>query len=725
MRTDPATLEIMRSYYNAIASGMGHIIERTSFTTFVKESADFATALAAPSGEFYVYPKTVGVTIFLGLSVAKAVESVGPLEEGDIVITNDPYTTDGLATHLPDVHVFKPVFSNGELISYAWAFVHCSDVGGLVPSSISPEATDIHQEGLRIPPVKLYRRGERSEDVYTFLNANSRVPQLNEGDVHAMVAAVNTAEQRLLGLVGKFGEQAVKDSIEDLMDQGEERARKVIRQIPDGTYTFADYLDDDMLSDTPVRLAVDVIVDDGSITLDFTKCDPQVRTAFNLVTNGKKHSFLYQGLINYMISEDPFIPANGAITRPISVISPVGTLVNPVYPAAVGVRHTITMRMYNVVLGALAQAIPERVPAAGAGQSAIVVLSTPDADTGTRNMAVVQPMGGGGGGGGGQSDMDGADGIDHASGFLKNTPIESLEQHIDILVKRYEFLPDTAGAGLSRGGQAIRLDFEIVRENSIVTARGMERLRFHPWGLAGGTAGSLGRVVLNPGTPQERQLPKISVLHPQPGDVVSILSPGGGGWGDPLLRHPSRVASDVAAGLIAPDAALAQYGVALVRAGADWDVDAAATEAERGRLAAERDARPGSGGKPELGITPSQEAGGAAGSADREGGENAGTVRLTEGSASARTADDTESSAPETRIDFGPARIAYEAVWTPEASDELARLLYELPPTQRAARKQRVHERAAELYPEDALDADKVRAVWAEFAAAASAGSRL
>ncbi len=181
MRSDPATLEIMRSYFNAIASGMGHVIERTSYTTFVKESADFATALAAPNGDFYVYPRSVGVTIFLGLSLKKAIEACEPFEEGDIIITNDPYTTDGLATHLPDVHVFKPIFVNGQIISYAWAFVHCSDVGGLVPASISPLATDIHQEGLRIAPVKLYRRGELNQDVKSFLDANSRVVEVNAG----------------------------------------------------------------------------------------------------------------------------------------------------------------------------------------------------------------------------------------------------------------------------------------------------------------------------------------------------------------------------------------------------------------------------------------------------------------------------------------------------------------------------------------------------------------
>ncbi|AET61446.1 hypothetical protein HPL003_23640 [Paenibacillus terrae HPL-003] len=651
MKTDPATLEIMRSYYNAIAAGMGHIIERTSFTTFVKESADFATALATPSGEFFVYPKTVGVTIFLGLSLQRAAEACEPLEPGDIIITNEPYSTDGLATHLPDVHVFKPIFVDGELISYAWAFVHCSDVGGLVPSSISPEATDIHQEGLRIPPVKLYKRGQANADVHMFLNANSRAPQLNLGDFNAMVAAVNTAEQRMHTLVNKFGVQAVKDSMQDLMDQGELRARKVIEQIPDGTYSFADYLDDDMVSDTPVRLAVSVVVKDGSITLDFSNCDPQVRTAFNLVTNGKKHSFLFQGLINYIISSDPFIPVNGGITRPISVVAPAGTLVNPVYPAAVGVRHTITMRLYNAVLGALAKAIPNEIPAAGAGQSAIVVMSTPDVLSGSRNMAVVQPMGGGGGG---NSDMDGADGIDHASGFLRNTPIESLEQHIEVLVHRYELLENTAGAGLHRGGHAIRLDFEIREEGSIVTARGMERLRFHPWGLAGGQAGALGQVTLNPGRSNERKLPKISVLHPVPGDVVSIQSPGGGGWGSPFKRDPQDVLEEVRAGLLGVQQAENLYGVAVRVQDGVWVMDEALTGQYR----------------------------------DEKNWEVADLW------------------------DFGSAREAYEAIWTSEASDSLAQLLQQLPPTQRAIRKQLVHERAKQIYPQQKLSAACIEQLW-------------
>ncbi|MBM7610690.1 N-methylhydantoinase B [Lysinibacillus composti] len=651
MRTDPAQLEIMRSYFNAIASGMGHVIERTSFTTFVKESADFATALATPDGEFFVYPKTVGVTIFMGLSLKRAIDECGPFEPGDIVITNDPYSTNGLATHLPDVHVFKPIFVNGEIISYAWAFVHVSDVGGLVPASISPTATDIHQEGLRIPPVKLYKAGIENKEVVALLNANSRVPHLNYGDINAMIAAVNTAETRLIGMVNKFGLEACKNSMEDLLEQAETRAGNIIREIPDGTYSFADYLDDDMVSDVPIRLAVTITIKDRKIILDFSECDPQVQTAFNLVTNGSKHSFLFQGLINYIISNDPFIPVNGGITRPIEVIAPKGTLVNPEYPAAVGIRHSITMRMYNVILGALAQALPTAVPAAGAGQSAIVVLSTPDDTDGTRKIAVVEPMGGGGGG---QFDMDGVDGIDHASGFLKNTPIESLEQHIDIFVNKYELKQDTAGAGFHRGGHAIQLDFEILKAESIVTARGMERLRFQPWGLAGGKAGALGKVVLNPNTEEQTDLPKIEILRPEQGQVVSITSPGGGGWGSPLERDETLVLDEVESGLLSVDLARELYGVVL-------------TNNSEGALVVNLDE----------------------------------TLNL--------RSEISKGERP--TWDFGLAREVYESKWTAEASITLAVMLRKLPANQRSHYKHLIHDYFNDLETTSKIDSQAIKDV--------------
>lgn len=634
MKTDASLLEIIRNHYSAICCGMCSAIERTSYSSYVTESADFATGLITPDGEFFAYPKTAGVTIFMGLTLARTIVECGgneSMREGDIIITNDPYNTDGLSTHLPDVHVIKPIFADGELLCYAWCFVHTADVGGSVPTSLTPKATDIQMEGLRIPPVRLYRAGQLVDDVRRIILTSSRQPQLLMGDIDSMMAAVNTAEARMREAIAKFGAETLHASQADLIEQARNRARKVLGVIPNGTYSFEDYLDDDMESNVPIRLAVDATAQDGRVTLDFTRCDPQVGTAFNLITNGSHHPYIYQGLINFIISQDPFIPVNGGLTEPIRIIAPEGTVVNALYPAAGGLRHPVSVRLYNAVLGAFAQVIPQLPQAAGGGQAAIVTLSVPDdAHGGAYRANVVEPMGGGGGG---MHGADGVDGITHETGFLRNTPIESLEKRTDILVRRYELLPDSAGAGQWRGGNAIRLDFETLHARSLVGARGQERLRFAPWGLAGGQAGSCGSVVLNPETSREQVLSKIAMLPFEPGDVISFRSPAGGGWGNPKLRDAAAVLADVQSGLLSVDAARAEYGV-VIREGADGSlaVNAKATSAARAEMS-----------------------------------DAAATYGL------------------------GKERAAYEHTWTPAASDKLATGLRELPVAERPAAKHAAH----------------------------------
>lgn len=636
MRCDPSTLEIVRNHFSAICCGMGYVIERTSYSSYVTESADFAAGLINADGEFFAYPKTVGVTIFMGLSLKRAIAEVGGLgafEPGDIVVTNDPYKTDGLSTHLPDIHIFKPVFAEGKLVCFAWTFVHTGDVGGSVPTSLTPTATDIQMEGLRIPPVKLYRAGELQSGVRDIILESSRMPTLLMGDLNSMISAVNTAEAKVLESVRKFGLQTVLDAEADLIEVSAERARAVVGEIPDGAYRFADYLDDDAVTDIPIRLAVEVRVEGGDITLDFSDSDPQTASAFNLITNGSHHPYIYQGLINYIITEDPFIPVNGGMTEPIHIIAPEGTVMNASYPAAGGLRHPVSMRLYNAVLGALARIIPQKLQAAGGGQACIVTLSVPDLSRGGVYRAnVVEPMGGGGGG---QAHADGVDGIDHASGFLRNTPIESLEKRTDILVRRYELAPDTAGAGEHRGGAAIELEFESLAPNSLVGARGQERLRFQPWGLEGGFAGQLGSVTLNPGTPDEQRLSKIKMLPVGPGDVIRFDSPSGGGWGDPRERDPRAVLADVESGLVTAEAALDQYGVVVRRASAKgtWEIDGDATSEARAAMPAR-----------------------------------------------------------ERACDVGDARRAYERVWQPDASDRLAQLLQTIPTANRPHAKKSMHD---------------------------------
>ena len=297
-----------------------------------------------------------------------------------------------------------------------------------------------------------------------------------------------------------------------MLDWSERQVRSQVRAIPDGRYAFADYLDDDTAG-TPIRLAVTLNVSGDAIVLDFSGTDPQVKAAYNLPGFGDRHPFLLQGLINYVLSQEPGIPLTGGIVRPFTTIAARGSIVNPEFPAAVGVRYATVIRLYNVVLGALAQAVPDRVPAAGAGAAAVVMLSVPRLETGERQVAVLEPLQGGGGA---TARDDGVSGNDSAAGFLRNTPVESLEAAVPVLIERYELLPGSAGPGRLRGGWGTRIDFRVLRPESIVTARGMERCRFEPWGLAGGAPAQRTRAFVNLGTAAERDVGRIDVLRPSP-----------------------------------------------------------------------------------------------------------------------------------------------------------------------------------------------------------------
>lgn len=521
-----AGLEVLRQHFQSIVETMSYVIERTAITAFIKENADFTTGLATPDGEFFAYPANLGVTTFLGLSLKAAIDYVGEFEPGDVIITNDPYTTGGIATHLPDIHVFKPLFAGGRLAAFAWAFIHSSDIGGAVPASISPAFTELFQEGLRIPPMKLYRGGRPDPVLPAIIRANCRVPDDTWGDINAMVAALNTAEARFQELVDRFGPGAVCQAAADLLDAAEQRARRVIAAIPDGTYTFSDFLDSDVVSDVPVRIKVTMTVDGDRIHLDYTGTDPQLAAALNLPAFGERHPFLATTLLYHILTEDPDIP----------------------------------------------------LPAAGAGQAAIVVLAAHDRRKGLTRVSVLEPISGGGGGLPGQ---DGCDANDVSSAFLRNAPVESIERHLPVLVERYDLVPDSAGAGEHRGGFGVQIHFRVLEDDSVVTCRGLERFRFRPWGVYGGLPGSPGRAVLNPGTEGERDLGKITAARFRAGDVVAIIGAGGGGYGDPLRRDPQRVLADWRAGLLSEEAARRDYGVVIRDGAVDVEATAALRAARR------------------------------------------------------------------------------------------------------------------------------------------------
>jgi N-methylhydantoinase B len=633
MKTDKITLEILKSQFTAVAEGMAYALERTAHTTFVKESADYATALATVRGEFFGYPRGMGVASFVGLSLKPFIDAVGEMAPGDIAITNDPYGSVGLATHLPDIHLIKPVFADGRLLAFAWCFIHSSDVGGLVSASVSPHAYEIQQEGIRIPPQKLVRAGEVDRELRDLFLANCRIPKQNWGDMKAMIAALNTGESRLREMAAKYGGEAIANAADDMLAWSEEGIRAVVAEIPDGTYAFIDYMDDDA-EGSPIRLALSLRIDGSDAFLDFSGTDPQVNAALNVPAFGRKHPFPAIGLTNYALSQNPFIPLTAGIMRPITVHAPVGSVLNPRYPAAVGVRYATVIRTYQLVLGALAQAVPGRVPAASGGQACMIALSVPDLHTGERHVTVIEPLKGSSGG----SDRhDGGNGNDGDAADIKNTPIESVESHIPVLVEQYELIPDSAGAGLHRGGWATRVRFRVLRPGSILTARAMERTKFESWGVGGGKAAGRTEAWLNPGTSSARALGRIGVLHLDPGDVVSVQAPGGAGWGDPLKRDPAAVIADVRTDLLSVARAAQDYGV-VITGGA---VDERATDSLRRRLSAAR-----------------------------------GPVRIGD-------------------FDLGPSRREYEALWSKEAADALAELLYALPHSLRPWAKRTIREAAA------------------------------
>jgi N-methylhydantoinase B len=574
MSVDKVMLGILNHYFRAAAEAMGYVLKRTAYTTFVKESNDFTTGILTPRGEHFAYPVAIGAQSYVGIDFSHFLSQLEPWQEGDIAVANCPYLTEGVATHLPDYHMIKPIFVEGSLVAFAWGFIHSSDMGGIVAGSILPSAYELFQEGLRIPPVKLYRRGVLQEDVKTFMMVNVRIPDKNWGDLNALIAALGTAEQRVHQAVGKWGLSTVEEGRDALIDYAEDRARALIDRLPDGEYKFTDYLEDDVVSDMPVRINLTVTKEKGGdLHLDFTGTDPQLSAAFNLASAGR-HPFLCGAMFGYFRSVDPTIPVNAGLMRPIRITAPVGSVVNSVFPAPCGVRYAITQTIYGIVQGILAQALPGAVPAAGAGQATILAISLMDPASGRRQVTVVQPMIGGSGG---REQGDGIDGCDFSLGSLANTPTESVENEVPILIREYSVVPDSAGPGRHRGGLALRLDFQVFHPDTIITARGMERSKFQPWGFSGGGAGANGDCWLNPDQAGERHLGKINLLHLDAGDVFSVRTPGGGGYGNPLERNPAAVLTDVRDGVVSLAAAKAQYAVVI----ADGAVDTEATTALR------------------------------------------------------------------------------------------------------------------------------------------------
>ncbi|PZX14921.1 N-methylhydantoinase B [Palleronia aestuarii] len=579
MRTDPVTLRVLENHAQAVAESMAYTLFRTAHSTFVKETEDFTTGLTTPAGMTFASPRDLGATWFIGLDYAGVIGAIEDYEEGDICVTNDPYSG-YVCTHTPDMHIWKPIFWEGRIVAFAVGHIHNTDMGGAVPASLSRANTEVHQEGIRFRPTKLVSRGVMNEQLLETMLLNVRMPEQNRGDLNAQIAAVNTGEAKMHEMIAKFGVEVVEAGIEDLLDTGEARSRDVLSRLPDGEYRFVDYLDEDAPGGVPVRLELALRIRGDGAELDFTGSDPQLQSALNMPTGGNsRHILLMVGWNYCLYTLDPSIPLNGGLLRPAECIVPEGSVLNPVHPAAVGMRSLTCGRLQGVLMGAFHAAAPDRLPVGAAGGGGIVNVKTFDIATGRMAMASIDPVVGGAGG---SARGDGTDGSGANSGFLKNTPVEINEVEVPIRIRRYGLVQDSGGAGLARGGLATELELEIFAPDTVVTARNRDRTVFAAWGGQGGGAGAPSTFTKIAPDGIRTDLGNTDVVRLEPGEIINLTSGGGAGWGFAHERDAVLVARDVARGAVSIEEASLRYGVVLEP---DGRIDLNATDHQREKMA--------------------------------------------------------------------------------------------------------------------------------------------
>ena len=574
---DPITVEVVRNRLDVVASEMEGALIRSAFSVVLKEGADCSCALFTVSGDTMAQsvalPQHLGVLAATVKSILRDFD-VDAMREGDVYIMNDPY--DG-GTHLPDITVLTPVIFEGHPVAVAASMAHHSDLGGMAIGSLPPDATELFQEGLVLPPVKLMTKGEYEKPILAILLKNVRMPSYLMADLGAQIAAVRTGAARFQTLCEEFGEERVLSCIEELMDRAETLTRARIAEIPDGTYSFVDYLDNDgIVLDKRIKIQASLTIKGSNIHVDFAGTDPQVAGAANA-------AFSHAACVTYYCVRcvtDPTLPNNAGCFRPITVSLPQGTVINPNHPAALNARTMTVCRMTDVIYGCLAQAAPERVRASSSSMQGV---SFSGRRRDGRAYVYLELFCGGMGA---RPTKDGVDYIETDITNMMNAPTEAVELEYPLRVHSMRFAPDSGGAGLHSGGLGMTKVFEVVDGSLEVTHRG-DRHFSRPWGLKGGKPAKPWASVLKRTDGSVHKVPARERFRMQTGDILTCDTAGGGGYGDPLLRPARQVAEDVADGRVSIDAAANDYGVVIGPAGG---LDAGATDSRRWEMATARGA---------------------------------------------------------------------------------------------------------------------------------------
>src|SRR5215470_9601380 len=548
---DPVTVEVVRNKLDGIANEMELTLLKSSCSPIVKEGLDASASLFTLQGETLAQAVAIPIHLATLIPCIARILAEFPLEtmrEGDLYCMNDPYLG---GTHLPDIAVIMPVFARGRPLAFAASMTHHQDVGGMTPGSVPTHATEVFQEGIRLPPLKLREGDTFNDTLLKILRRNVRIPETFEGDLMAQVAACSVGARRLAALAESYGDNHLTAIFADLLDRSEAMTRDVLRSLPNGTYRAVDFLDNDGVElDRRIRIEVAVTVDDAGMTIDFAGSSPQVRGPFNAVPSGSLAAACYA----VRAITDPTIPTNGGCFRPIALRLPEGSIVNPKEPAAVNPRTATIKRITGTILAALAQAVPERVPADSGGELLVLAFGGVRYD-GTYYVTGELIAGGSGA----SASKDGVDAIETDATNCMNLPAEALELDAPIRVHRIALRRDSGGAGLRRGGLGIVREYEMLHGEVRFTHRG-ERHFIAPKGRAGGQDGATARTVIKRADGRQEIVPSKLVTTLRAGDRVVLETAGGGGYGDPSRREPELVRLDVADGKITDRAAEAYAG---------------------------------------------------------------------------------------------------------------------------------------------------------------------
>ncbi len=573
MQLDPVKRELIKNALVTIADNMVVSVIRTSRSTVVKQNLDFSAGVL--DGEARLIAQGLSLPAHLG-AMQPALEGVlkrfgNDQNPGDIYINNDPYEG---ASHLNDIFMFKPVFSEGELVAYMGVILHHTDMGGRVPGGNATDSMEIFQEGFRIPPIKLYDAGELNQTFMDLFEKQVRVPDKVMGDFRAQIAAVDIAEREMLKLCEEYDNAELKLYMNELIDYAERLTRASIKDLPDGEVTFTDYMDDNGTGIGPIKFQIRLKIEGDELTVDYTGSSEQCGGALNPNLDFTK-SCTYAGLKTVL---DQAIPNNAGFYRPIHIHAPEGSFLNPQFPAALGARGAAGYRLRHTVMGALAQLMPERMQACPGGSEFAIAIGGYEKKGGERKPFMVLEFHNTTGVGGGP-DRDGQDGAPFAIGNLANTPMELIEAEGPVRFNEYGFIEGSEGAGEYRGALGIVREYEILADDATVQVRS-DRETNPPWGLLGGADGRGQMTRLNPGTAGEERTPSKFIRTLGKGDILRSEMPGSGGYGDPHARDAESVAEDVRQGKMTAERARDAYGVAVDPE--TFAIDAAATAKLRG-----------------------------------------------------------------------------------------------------------------------------------------------